>query len=155
MINFKKAPYFGTELENLTIHSDGEKKYVQILGGVRAGFPSPAEDFLSDRISLDERYLSKIESTFLNLVKGRSMYPEYQENDIIILRTDYEPCHNDDIVVSINSSEYTLKRYDKHNSTLIALNSDYVKSVKIDEDDEVIILGVVDALIRDKKKRNI
>ena len=45
MINFKKAPYFGTELENLTIHSDGEKKYVQILGGVRAGFPSPAEDF--------------------------------------------------------------------------------------------------------------
>jgi len=26
MINFKKAPYFGTELENLTIHSDGEKK---------------------------------------------------------------------------------------------------------------------------------
>src|SRR5690606_6164870 len=86
MINFKKAPYFGTELENLTIHSDGEKKYVQILGGVRAGFPSPAEDFLSDRISLDERYLSKIESTFLNLVKGRSMYPEYQENDIIILR---------------------------------------------------------------------
>ena len=155
MINFKKAPYFGTELENLTIHSDGEKKYVQTLGGVRAGFPSPAEDFLSDRISLDERYLSKIESTFLNLVKGRSMYPEYQENDIIILRTDYEPCHNDDIVVSINSSEYTLKRYDKHNSTLIALNSDYAKSVKIDEDDEVIILGVVDALIRDKKKRNI
>lgn len=153
MINFKKAPYFGTELENLTIHSDGEKKYVQILGGVRAGFPSPAEDFLSDRISLDERYLSKIESTFLNLVKGRSMYPEYQENDIIILRTDYEPCHNDDIVVSINSSEYTLKRYDKHNSTLIALNADYAKSVKIDEDDEVIILGVVDALIRDKRMK--
>jgi len=153
MITFKKAPYFGTELENLTIHSDGGKKYVQILGGVRAGFPSPAEDFLSDRMSLDERYLSKVESTFINLVKGRSMYPEYQENDIIIIRTDYEPSHNDDIVVSINSSEYTLKRYDKHNSTLIALNSDYVKSVKIDEDDEVIILGVVDALIREKKKR--
>lgn len=52
-----------------------------------------------------------------------------------------------------NSSEYTLKRYDKHNSTLIALNSDYAKSVKIDEDDEVIILGVVDALIRDKRMK--
>lgn len=153
MINFKKAPYFGTELENLTIHAEGEKKYVQVCGGIRAGFPSPAEDFLSDRISLDERYLSKIESTFLNLVKGRSMYPEYQENDIIILRTDYEPCHNDDIVVSINSSEYTLKRYDKPNNRLVALNSDYAKSVTIDESDEVVILGVVDALIRDKRKR--
>lgn len=155
MINFKKAPYFGTELENLTIHSDGEKKYVQILGGVRAGFPSPAEDFLSDCISLDERYLSKIESTFLNLVKGRSMYPEYLENDIIIIRSDYYPIDGDDIVVSINSSEYTLKRYDKPNNRLVALNSDYAKSVTIDESDEVVILGVVDALIRDKKKRNI
>ena len=155
MINFKKAPYFGTELENLTIHSDGEKKYVQILGGVRAGFPSPAEDFLSDRISLDERYLSKIESTFLNLVKGRSMYPEYLENDIIIIRSDYYPIDGDDIVVSINSSEYTLKRYDKPNNRLVALNSDYAKSVTIDESDEVVILGVVDALIRDKKKRYI
>src|SRR5690554_5089744 len=155
MITFKKAPYFGTELENLTIHAEGEKKYVQILGGVRAGFPSPAEDFLSDRISLDERYLSKIESTFLNLVKGRSMYPEYLENDIIIIRSDYYPIDGDDIVVSINSSEYTLKRYDKPNNRLVALNSDYAKSVTIDESDEVVILGVVDALIRDKKKRYI
>lgn len=36
---------------------------------------------------------------------------------------------------------------------LEALNSEYSNSVKIDDGDEVIILGVVDALIRDKKKR--
>ena len=153
MITFKKAPYFGTELENLTIHAEGEKKYVQVCGGIRAGFPSPAEDFLSDRISLDERYLSKVESTFVNRVKGLSMYPEYLENDIIIIRSDYYPMDGDDIVVSINSSEYTLKRYDKPNSRLVALNSEYAKSVNIEDGDEVIILGVVDALIREKKKR--
>ncbi|MDN3709919.1 S24 family peptidase [Myroides ceti] len=153
MITFKKAPYFGTELENLTIHAEGEKKYVQVCGGVCAGFPSPAEDFLSDRISLDERYLSKVESTFVNRVKGLSMYPEYLENDIIIIRSDYYPTDGDDIVVSINSSEYTLKRYDKANNRLVALNSDYAKSVTIDESDEVVILGVVDAVIRDKRKR--
>lgn len=153
MITFKKAPYFGTELENLTIHAEGEKKYVQVCGGVCAGFPSPAEDFLSDRISLDERYLSKVESTFVNRVKGLSMYPEYLENDIIIIRSDYYPTDGDDIVVSINSSEYTLKRYDKANNRLVALNSDYAKSVTIDESDEVVILGVVDALIRDKRMK--
>ena len=153
MITFKKAPYFGSELENLTIHSEGEKKYVQVCGGVRAGFPSPAEDFLSDRISLDERYLSKTESTFVNLVKGLSMYPEYLENDIIIIRADYYPIDGDDIVVSINSSEYTLKRYDKLNNKLVALNSEYAKSVTIDESDEVVILGVVDAIVREKKRR--
>lgn len=81
------------------------------------------------------------------------MYPEYLENDIIIIRADYYPIDGDDIVVSINSSEYTLKRYDKPNNRLVTLNSDYAKSVTIDESDEVVILGVVDAIVREKKRR--
>lgn len=52
-----------------------------------------------------------------------------------------------------NSSEYTLKRYDKINSKLVALNPEYTNSVIINEDDEVVILGVVDALVRNIKKR--
>lgn len=150
MIQFIK---FDSELEYLPINTNGKKHYVQLREGVNAGFPSPAEDFLNDRISLDELYLSKIESTFINRVKGLSMYPVYLENDILILRSDYEPQHGDDVVVSINSSEYTLKRYDKINSKLVALNPEYANSVQINENDEVVILGVVDALVRDIKKR--
>lgn len=153
MIKFIKAPKFGDELENIPINEEGKKHFVKYLGGVQAGFPSPAEDFLSDRISLDERYLSKVESTFINKVKSLSMFPEYQIGDIIILRSDYEPQNGDDVVVSINHSEYTLKRFDKQRSMLIALNTEYSNSVKIDENDEVVILGVVDALIREKKNR--
>jgi len=150
MIQFIK---FGSELEYLPINTNGKKHYVQLREGVNAGFPSPAEDFLNDRISLDELYLSKIESTFVNRIKGLSMYPDYHENDILILRSDYEPQHGDDVVVSINSSEYTLKRYDKINSKLVALNPEYANSAIINENDEVVILGVVDALVRDIKKR--
>ena len=144
---------FGSELELLNIETESDKKYVATYGAVPAGFPSPAEDFLGDRISLDERYLSKVESTFVNRVKGLSMYPEYLENDIIIIRSDYSPMDGDDIVVSINASEYTLKRYHKQSNTLVAINPDYAKSVTIEENDEVIILGVVDAIVREKKKR--
>ena len=144
---------FGSELEFLPINTNGKKHYVQLRAGVNAGFPSPAEDFLNDRISLDELYLSKVEATFVNRVKGLSMYPDYQENDILILRSDYEPQHGDDVVVSINSSEYTLKRYDKINSKLVALNPKYTNAVTLTENDEVIILGVVDALVRNIKKR--
>lgn len=150
MIQFIK---FGSELKYLPINTNGKKHYVQLREGVNAGFPSPAEDFLNDRISLDELYLSKIESTFVSRVKGLSMHPDYLENDILILRSDYEPQHGDDVVVSINSSEYTLKRYDKINSKLVALNPEYANSVQINENDEVVILGVVDALVRDIKKR--
>lgn len=150
MIPFIK---FGSELQYLPITTNGTKYYVQIKEGVNAGFPSPAEDFLNDHISLDELYLSKVESTFVNRVKGLSMYPDYLENDILILRSDYEPQHGDDVVVSINASAYTLKRYDKINFKLVALNPKYANSVIINEGDEVVILGVVDALIRNIKKR--
>lgn len=50
---------FGNELEYLPINTDGKKYYVQAREGVNAGFPSPVEDFLNDRISLDELYLLK------------------------------------------------------------------------------------------------
>lgn len=153
MIRFIKAPKFGEDLENLPIDGEARKHYAQYLGGIHAGFPSPAEDYLSDRVSLDERYLSKTASTFLNKVRSLSMFPEYQIDDIIIVRSDYDPSDGDDIVVSINSSEYTLKRYDKNRGMLLALNTEYANSVKIEENDEVVILGVVDALIREKKKR--
>ncbi len=153
MIKFIKAHLFGSELEFVPIKTNGERFYVQVREGVNAGFPSPAEDFLNDRISLDALYLSKIDATFVNRVKGWSMYPDYIEDDILIIRADYEPQNGDDVVVSINSSEYTLKRYDKLNSKLVALNPEYAHSVVINEHDEVVILGVVDALIRNKKKR--
>lgn len=153
MIKFIKAPNFGNELENIPINEDSKRYFVNYLGGINAGFPSPAEDFLSDRISLDERYLSKVESTFINKVKSLSMFPEYQIGDIIIVRADYVPQDGDDVVVSINHSEYTLKRYDKQRCMLVALNTEYSNSVRIDENDEVVILGVVDTLIREKKKR--
>ena len=153
MIKFIKAPIFGVELENIPVTGEGNKYYVQYLGGIKAGFPSPAEDFLSDRVSLDERYLAKTESTFLNKVRSLSMFPEYQVGDYIIVRSDYIPHDNVDVVVSIYNSEYTLKRFNKEKNMLIALNSEYSNSVKIDDNDEVIILGVVDALIREKKKR--
>lgn len=148
-----KVPGFGDGLENLPLHEDGKKYYVPYNGGIRAGFPSPAEDFLSDRISLDERYLSRVESTFINKVTGLSMFPDYHMGDILIIRSDYVPQHGDDIVVSLNHSDYTLKRYDKNNRQLTALNPDYATAVKIGENDEVVILGVVDVIIRERKKR--
>ncbi len=136
-----------------SIKSDGKKQYIPNFGFVNAGFPSPAEDFVDDNISLDERYLMHSESTFIIVVGGDSMYPVYQKNDLLIIRTDLVPLHNDDIIVSVNKEDYTLKRFDKINNKLVALNPNYKNCVKIKEEDEVIILGVVGVLVREKSNR--
>ncbi len=141
------------ELNIYSIKSDGKKQYIPNFGFVNAGFPSPAEDFVDDNISLDERYLTHSESTFIIVVGGDSMYPVYQKNDLLIIRTDLVPLHNDDIIVSVNKEDYTLKRFDKINNELVALNPNYKNCVKIKEEDEVIILGVVGVLVREKSNR--
>lgn len=141
------------ELNLFVINTDGEKKYIPNFGHVNAGFPSPAEDFVDDKISLDERYLTHPESTFLIVVGGDSMYPVYQKNDILVIRTDLIPLHHDDIIVSVNNEDYTLKRFDKINNKLIAINPNYKDCVQIHENDEVVILGVVGVLVREKTNR--
>lgn len=148
-------PTLGKDLELLPIKNDGVRFYIEYFGNVNAGFPSPAADFTGERISIDEKYLNKIESTLMVRVGGDSMYPNYQLGDILILRTDYQVLHLDDAVVSINNSEYTLKRIDTQNKALLSLNPNYNNCVKIDPEDVLIVLGVVDAIIRDvgRKRR--
>lgn len=148
-----KQPKINKEIELLPIQHDGEKYFVRSFGNVSAGFPSPAEDFTEERISLDEKYLSNIESTFIARVGGLSGFPEYEIGDILILRSDYDLLHNEDAIISINNSEYTLKRINLKNKCIYSINPDYKDSVQLNDDDVVVILGVVDALVRDKGKK--
>jgi len=100
---------------------------------------------------LDEILLNHPEATYLNRVGGDSMYPEYLKGDLLIIRSDFEPKHNDDIIVSVNNSEYTFKRYDAINKQLIALNPKYKNCIQLQDEDVVVILGVVTSLVRHKR----
>lgn len=141
-----------SELINVPIEQTIHHQHTPFYGDVIAGFPSPADDFIQNRISLDQRYLHKIESTFINRVAGNSMSPEYEVDDLIVLRSDIEPRHLDDIVVSINSSAYTLKRYDMNKNQLFAINTAYKNIIQLTQNDIVLILGVVTTIIREKRR---
>lgn len=152
MVQFINTPKFSEELINIPIKTDGEKRFVQFFGDVSAGFPSPAADFVQNKISLDEILLNHPEATYLNRVGGDSMYPEYLKGDLLIIRSDFEPNHHDDIIVSINNSEYTFKRYDAINRQFFSLNPKYKNCIQLQDEDVVIVLGVVSSLVRQKRK---
>src|SRR5690625_3278567 len=122
MVQFLKLPKISSELINIPLKKEAEKKCVQVFGDVAAGLPLPAGDFEENNISLDEILIQDPEATYLNGVGGDSISPEYIKGDLLIVRSDLDPQHNDDIVVSVNSSEYTFKRFDKINNSLISLN---------------------------------
>ncbi len=143
-----KAPRLNEELELIPFSNDTEKRYVNYFGGVQAGFPSPAEDFLGKKISLDEKYITKPNSTYIIKIRGNSMHPTLQNGDIVIVRSDKELQDNDIAIVSINNSDYTVKRFDKKNSQFIPDNLKF-KAIEVGEEDVVICLGIVKHLIRD------
>ena len=142
-------PKFSKELLNLPFRIDNNKVFVKYYDeGVQAGFPSPADDFKEIPLSLDERYLQNPEATFLIKVVGDSMYPTLQIGDLLIVKSDKEFGDNDIGIVSVNQTDFTVKRFDKTKKVLIADNKEF-SNIGIEEDDTLICLGVVKHLIRD------
>lgn len=144
-----QQPKLSEELINLPFKIKDKKVYVRFHEeGVKAGFPSPAEDFKGVPLSLDERYLQNPESTYLVKVDGDSMYPTLQIGDILVVKANVS-FENDLIgIVSVNNTDFTVKRLDKSKNKLVADNKDF-PNIPIGEEDTLICLGVVRHLIRD------
>lgn len=144
-----QIPKLNPELINLPYRIEDNRLYVKYYEqGVQAGFPSPAEDFKEVPLSLDERYLQNSEATYLIKVVGDSMFPVLQVGDILIVKANLELKHQDIAIVSVNNTDFTVKKFDKKKNMLIPENKKYLP-VSIMEDDVLICLGIVKHLIRD------
>lgn len=149
MVKFKKLPKLGAGLELVKYSALKDNTEVNYYpDGVQAGFPSPADDFKEEKLSLDKRYLTNPDSTYIVKVKGNSMYPTLHVGDLLIVKSDLSVNDNNIIIVSVNNTDFTVKRFDKANSLLIADNPDF-NNIQIGEEDELINLGVVKHIIRD------
>ncbi|WP_374440597.1 LexA family protein [Epilithonimonas sp.] len=137
------------DLEMLQIKQDGDKFYTRMVNSIANGFPSPAEDFAGEVLSLDERYLSKPNSTYIAKAKGMSNYPTILPGDIMIIRADLEPTDGDYAVVSFNNSKFSTKIIDKKNNKLKSKNPDFPEII-VGEGDVVQVMGKVFAIIREK-----
>jgi len=122
-----------------------------ILGDVRAGFPSPAEEELRDIISFDEYLINRPESSFLLTVSGDSMIGEgIKPGDLVVVEKGKDPVNGDVIVAEVDG-EWTMKYFRKRRGkiSLESANSDYPT---IHPKSELRIGGVVTAVIRKYRK---
>lgn len=117
--------------------------------GISAGFPSPAEDFKQERLSLDEELVKNKEATFFARVSGQSMINAgLNDNDLLIIDRSLEPEHNK-IAVCFLDGEFTVKRLrvEKEGVWLQPENDSY-KPIKITQDNQFIIWGIVTNVIK-------
>lgn len=117
--------------------------------GISAGFPSPADDFKQERLSLDDMLVKNKLATFYARVSGQSMIGAgLDDNDLLVIDRSLEPAHNK-IAVCFLDGEFTVKRLrvEKDGVWLQPENSKY-KPIKITEDNDFIIWGIVTNVIK-------
>lgn len=120
--------------------------------GVRAGFPSPAQDYIDKSLDLNRDLIAHPAATFYAKVVGLSMIEAgINEGDILVIDRSLEPRH-DDIVVAFINGEFTMKYLDlsEKNQGRIILrpaNSEY-SPISITADDEFTVWGVVAKVIK-------
>lgn len=115
---------------------------------VNAGFPSPADDYVELKLDLNKFLIKHPSATFYVRVNGNSMQDAgIKDGDMLIVDRALEP-KNNDIVVCIIDGEFTVKRIKKSKGSiyLIPENPDY-KPVKITEQNDFQVWGVVSFII--------
>jgi repressor LexA len=121
--------------------------HLPILGTVSAGFPSPADEELTDTMSLDEYLISNKEATYVLKVNGYSMIDAgILPGDMLLVERGAHP-RDGDIVIAQVDREWTMKYFRKRGSAVFleAANKDYQP---IHPQEELQIAAVVRAVIR-------
>lgn len=115
--------------------------------GVRAGFPSPAEDYPVQKISFDKMLIKSPSSTFTVRVIGDSMIDAgIHEDDIAVIQRGINP-RDGNIVLAAVDGDFTLKYFRKKGKEIFleAANERY-PNIKYRE--ELEIFGVMVGLVR-------
>lgn len=122
--------------------------------GIRAGFPSPAQDHLEQAIDLNKELIRHPASTFYGRVVGDSMRDEgIEEGDILVIDKSLKLLDND-LAVCFVDGEFTVKRVrlEQEAAWLVPSNPEY-PSIRVTKDNEFIIWGIVTYTIKKNRRK--
>lgn len=115
---------------------------------IPAGFPSPAADYMEERIDLNKELVPHPNSTFVVSCQGDSMINAFiPAKAKLVVDRSVKP-QNGSIVVAVVNGEFTVKylRKNKHKCWLVPANSKY-SEIEITEEMNMQVWGVVTNII--------
>lgn len=129
----------------LALGNTAQRRTIPLMSHtVPAGFPSPADDYIQDRVDLNEHLITHREATFILRVSGWSMINAgIHDGDEIIVDRALNPV-NGNIVVAVVNNELTVKRLHKSGDSirLVPENPEF-QDIVIGAEEELMIWGVV------------
>ncbi len=107
-----------------------------------AGFPSAADDFIDQKLDLNEFLIKHPAATVFAWAKGDSLIGKgIFNNDLLIIDRSIEPQHHQVVVAAING-EFTCKILDKKQGMLLAANAEF-PPIDINGHEDALIEGVI------------
>ncbi|MDE3255415.1 MAG: translesion error-prone DNA polymerase V autoproteolytic subunit [Bacteroidota bacterium] len=124
---------------------------------VKAGFPSPALDYMQDAIDLNQLLIKHPSSTFLVNIEGDSMVDAFIANPALLIIDRALQVRNGDIVLAVVNGDFTVKRYVRKADRIFLVpenkqNSMY-QPIEIVDGMEFSVWGVVAHIISSPRKR--
>ena len=120
-----------------------------ILSRISAGFPSPADDYIENNLSISELLIKNQLSTFLMKASGESMIEAgINDGDVLVVDRSLE-ARSRDIVIAIFEGNLTVKRLiiKADGSAILKSENPLYKNILISEYTELEIWGVVTSAI--------
>ncbi|EKF75054.1 DNA polymerase V subunit UmuD [Alcanivorax hongdengensis A-11-3] len=110
---------------------------------VAAGFPSPAQDHVEQRLDLNGLCIKHPQATYFVRAKGDSMVEHgIVSGDILVVDRALEARHGDIIIASLQG-DFTVKRLCLHPSPCLQPGNPAYPPIAIEEDNPPDIFGVV------------
>lgn len=128
-------------------HPNKELFYRQralLRSAVPAGFPSPADDYVEQRLSLDEHLIQHRESTFFMRVSGDSMRGlGIFDGDLLVVDRALPVAHGC-VVIAVLDGEFTVKQllHTPDGQVLRAAHPDY-PDLRVKPEQDFSVWGVV------------
>jgi len=116
---------------------------------VRAGFPSPAEDFSCARIDLAKIMVKHPQCTFLLRVRGDSMIGAgIFDGDLLVVDKYLRPQHGDIVVAEVDG-DFTCKRFwARYDQVMLRAENPTYPDIRAKEGQQLEIWGVVTCAVK-------
>ena len=120
------------------------------LDKISAGFPSPATDYMENKLDLNEHLIKHPAATFIVKASGFSMIDAgIHSGDLLIIDRSITPQNNNIVVASI-FGDLTVKKLKKKQDILFLVSaSNHYPSIEVKEEMECFIWGVVTYIIHE------
>ena len=110
---------------------------------VTAGFPSPADDYIENKLDLNDYLIKRPSATFFVRVTGDSMINAgIHNNDILIVDRSIKPRHGKIIVAALDGHMTVKRLYLRDKKIILLPENKLFKAIEILDTMDMVVWGV-------------